>query len=100
MTRYQRIKRDRAQARMLSAQRIWADLSVFLASRGVEARVFGSIAEDRCSEFSDLDVMILGDPPPDLRREIMREAERASGDMGVPVDIIFENDFPSLARAS
>ncbi|WP_072245814.1 nucleotidyltransferase domain-containing protein [Roseibaca calidilacus] len=99
MTRYQRLKRDRAQARMLAAQRTWDVLSAFLASRGVEAKVFGSVAEDRCSEMSDLDVMILGEPPLDLKREIMRRAERASSDTGIPVDIVFENDFPDLARA-
>jgi len=29
----------------------------------------------------------------------MRRAERASSDTGIPVDIVFENDFPDLARA-
>lgn len=99
MTRYQKLKQDRAQARMLSAQRAWDVLSAFFASRGVEAKVFGSVAEDRCSEMSDLDVMILGEPPLDVRREIMRKAEQVSSDTGIPVDIVFENDFPDLARA-
>jgi len=73
--------------------------SAFLASRGVKATVFGSVAEDRCSEMSDPDVMILGEPPLGLKREIMRKAEQASSDTGIPVDIVFENDFPDLARA-
>ena len=61
--------------------------------------MFGSIADGRCSETSDLDVMILGDPGLDLKREILREADYASDETGVPIDIVFETDFPDMARA-
>ena len=99
MTRYQKIKQERAQERMRSAKRAWIRISDFLSSRGVEARVFGSIADGRCSELSDLDVMIFGDPGLDLKREILREADYASGETGVPIDIVFERDFPDILRS-
>lgn len=99
MTRYDKIKLERARRRAESAHRAWAKLSSFCEARSVQVKMFGSIAEARGDEMSDLDVMVFGDVPEDLTRAIIREAEAVSAAEGVPVDLLFARDFPQLAGA-
>lgn len=61
--------------------------------------MFGSIPEGRNDEHSDLDVMIFGDISADVMREIVREAAAASTSEHVPIDLLFERDFPELSKA-
>ena len=60
-----------------------------------EVCIFGSVAEDRVDNRSDLDVMILGDL--DLKRsiEVMLAFERIGRDLGVPVDIVVQSEMPA-----
>lgn len=100
MTIYQKIKNDRARVRTEAARSAWERLSAFLVQRDVTGKLFGSLCDDRVHENSDIDVMILGDPSRELSREIMREADKIAKECGVPVDLMFERDFPELARST
>lgn len=98
MNRYQALKAERARERAAQARSAWERLSAFCTARGAEARIFGSIAEDRGNENSDLDVMVFGDLPADMMRAIEREARVVSREAQVPIDLLFERDFPDLAK--
>lgn len=98
MTRYELIKVERARKRAKDAFRVWNKLSDFFGAKGIRAKMFGSIAEDRNDENSDLDVMVYGDLSVELIREVIKVAQSASAAEQVPVDLIFERDFPELAK--
>lgn len=98
MNRYQALKAERARERATRAIAAWERLSAFCAARGAQARIFGSIAEDRGNEHSDLDVMVFGDLPSDMMHAIEREARVVSREAQVPIDLLFERDFPDLAK--
>lgn len=98
MNRYQALKAERTRERAARAMMAWERLSAFCAARGAQARIFGSIAEDRGNENSDLDVMVFGDLPADMMHAIEREARAVSRESQVPIDLLFERDFPDLAK--
>ena len=62
---------------------------------GVEVCIFGSVAEDRVDNRSDLDVMILGDLDLKRRIEVILALERIGRDLGVPVDIVVQSEMPA-----
>ena len=62
---------------------------------GVEVCIFGSVAEDRVDNRSDLDVMILGDLDLKQRIEAILAFERIGRDLGVPVDIVVQSEMPA-----
>ena len=62
---------------------------------GVEVCIFGSVAEGRVDNRSDLDVMILGDLDLKRRIEAILAFEHIGRDLGVPVDIVVQSEMPA-----
>lgn len=95
MNRIEALRRDRVEARKRRLDEAFRLLSARCSLVGVTPKPFGSYADGRTHATSDLDLAIPGpDLPADVRRVLIREAERISARLGVGIDLVFEAESP------
>ena len=90
-----RIRRQNADERRTLLHAARDKILASAEDLGVEVCIFGSVAEDRVDNRSDLDVMILGDLDLKRRIEVILALERIGRDLGVPVDIVVQSEMPA-----
>ena len=77
MTRFERLRAERRRRRRIALETAWKVIHAELAGRGIEHRLFGSLARDDVRDHSDLDLMILGDLTVAQRAAVRRLAASA-----------------------
>lgn len=87
-TRYQIIKASQAAAHLERLDALATELQGASREMGVEISFFGSYAEGRVDERSDLDIAIPDDIPASLRRVIVDAMERIAANRGISIDIV------------
>ena len=86
-----RAERDATRARCLD--QAWSAICARLSGSGARLQRFGSSARGTARRHSDLDIMVLGEVPAQLRTEIERAVADASRDLDVVVDLLYSVDF-------
>ena len=90
-----RIRRQNADERRTLLHAARDKILASAEDLGVEVCIFGSVAENRVDNRSDLDVLILGDLELKRRIEVILAFERIGRDQGVPVDIVVQSEMPA-----
>ncbi len=93
MTRFEAIREDRRRRRQHALRAAWGAIHAGLEARGIEHRLFGSMAKGDVRERSDLDIMIMDDLPADQRAKVRRLAAAEATRAGIDVDMIFAADM-------
>jgi predicted nucleotidyltransferase len=95
VNRIEKIRWERTEARKRTINEAFRLLSARFSPIGVALKPFGSYAEGKIHAGSDLDLAISGpDLPSDVKRAVIREAERISAELGVGIDLVFEAESP------
>jgi predicted nucleotidyltransferase len=95
MNRIETLRKDRTDARKRTLEEAFRLLSSRFSPMGVALNPFGSYAEGQIHPGSDLDLAIPGpELPSDIKRAVIREAERISTELGVGIDLVFEAESP------
>lgn len=95
VNRIEKLRRDRTEVRKRTLDEAFCLLSARFSPIGVAMKPFGSYAEGKIHAGSDLDLAIPGpDLPSDVRRAVIKEAERISAELGVGIDLVFEAESP------
>ncbi|MBW3243721.1 nucleotidyltransferase domain-containing protein [Epibacterium sp. DP7N7-1] len=100
MNRWEHIKAERAAKRKRGLIHARDRIAERARSEGLEIRVFGSLARDRISEMSDLDILVMPGFDPDKRYSIMAWMSELAAEDDVPIDVAFADVSPELARDS
>ena len=93
MTRFEALREDRRRRRQLALQAAWDAIHADLEARGIDHRLFGSLAKGDIRQRSDLDIMIMGDLPVDQRAMVRRLAEAEASQARVDLDLLFAADL-------
>jgi predicted nucleotidyltransferase len=93
MTRFEALREDRRRRRQIAVQAAWDAIHAGLKDRGIEHRLFGSLAKGDVRERSDLDIMIMDDLSADQRARVRRLAEAEASRAGIDLDLLFAADM-------
>lgn len=96
-SRYQIIKADQAAAHLARLDRLADQLRKAALEKGVEITFFGSYAEGRVDERSDLDIAIPDDIPKSLRRDVEDVFERIAARQNISIDIVSRSTIQEIS---
>lgn len=100
MTRYDRMVAERTQRRREAAEAAVARALGALRPRGIDIRIFGSLARGEFRVHSDVDFLVHGAIDSEIRVVVEVEVAAAMRPSGLPYDLFYLDDMtPEQAAA-
>ncbi len=100
MSRFNIIIAERTQRRRIAAEAAAARALAALRPKGIDIRVFGSLARGDFRVHSDVDFLVYGPIDSHIRSAVESGVAAAIGDSELPYDILYLDDMtPEQAAA-